>query len=132
MFKRVKVSVIAAAVTMIGALTIVGSQAVGILSSDWEMPVKDYAQFAAVSNWPIVIFNQRKFSVIFYAHRKTLILDTKEQLQQALREHPCLYIVTHTRDAGLVSSLGCKILSRKGKVLLAAWNAAQATTQASR
>jgi 4-amino-4-deoxy-L-arabinose transferase-like glycosyltransferase len=123
MMNRLKASVITAAVTMVGALTIVGSQAVGILSNDWEMPVKDYAQFAAVSNWPIIIFNQRKFSVIFYAHRKTLLLDTKEQLEQALGEHPHVYIITHTRDADLVSSLGCKILSRKGKVLLAAWNA---------
>jgi len=121
--RHLKVAVATIAVTMLIGLLVVGSQALDIFSNDWEMPVKAYAQFAAGSNWPIIVFNQRKFSVMFYAHRKTLLLDTKEQLEQALQENPHAYIITHTRDEEVVSSLGCKIVAKHGKSLLASWSA---------
>jgi hypothetical protein len=98
-----------------------GARALDVLSDNWEGPLQSFGQYAAVSNWPIVVFDMRKPTVDFYTHRHSIIPPDREALQHDLRLLNTAYILTPTKNLQLLQQLGCKTVRTEGKIALIAW-----------
>jgi hypothetical protein len=119
---QIKIAVPFFTTMLLGTSAIFGWQAVQTLSANWEMPVKSFAQFAANSSWPIVVFQTRKPSVPFYAEKKVLITDEQSTLEKSMAENAHGYIIARDKNARLLQELGCKIIATEGNAILCSWN----------
>jgi hypothetical protein len=125
--KKLAVQAISAfcTVTFLTSL-ILGGAAFSIISDRWELPIQNYAQFAGASNWPIVVYQIRKPSVTFYAHRKILLPRSEKELDWILRKTENAYIIARSRDEKYLRTIaGNKVLNKSGQYLLLSWKRPQ-------
>ena len=101
---------------------VIGSKTLEVFSDHWELPIQSFSQYAAVSDWPILVYQIRKPSVTFYAKRKILLPRGKDSLLSLLRTKKCAYIISRSRDTGDFASItGCKQISHMGSYVLTSW-----------
>src|SRR5205807_1008215 len=99
-----------------------GSRGLNILSRQWQEPIPVFSAYAAVSNWPVFVFDMRKPSVPFYLHRRVILTAGKEDLESGLKALPHAYIMTPAANEEYFRHLrGSKIVFRRGRFLLVAY-----------
>lgn len=109
------------AVTFYASMLGFGGRALDVLSRDWEVPLIKFAQYAAVTKWPIFVFHMRKPSIPFYAHRPVKNPYDEAELIHDLGETNGAYILGKVKDAHFFESLpNCRIVARDGRFLLVA------------
>jgi hypothetical protein len=106
----------------LGTTFVASSQALTLVSDRWERPIRNFAGYAAVSDWRILVYKIRKPSVTFYAHKKILLPRTEKELRYLLETNKHVYIIARSRDsAETLAYPGTKLISKEGNYLLVAW-----------
>jgi hypothetical protein len=98
-----------------------GGRALDALSKEWEEPLTRFAQYAAVSDWPIFVFHMRKPSVPFYAHRAVKLPYDEAELIHDLGEVNGAYILGKAKDLTFFQSLpNARVVAQDGRFVLIA------------
>lgn len=119
--KRTAAALTFFAIAFYFALLGFGGRALDVLSQEWEVPLTRFAQYAAVSDWPIFVFHMRKPSVPFYAHRAVKVPYDEAELIHGLGEVSGAYILGKTKDLTFFESLpNTRVLAQDGRFVLVA------------
>lgn len=97
-----------------------GNRILTVLSQTWEEPLPAMAQYAAVSDLPIFVYDMRKPSIPFYTRRKVVQPGSPDELKVHLEKSVRgAYILTKSKQSQFFRELaGCKIQYAEGKFLL--------------
>ncbi len=126
--KRIGAAVAFFAIGVYVCFVSIGGHALTVLSQDWEVPIVHFARFAALSQWPIFVFNMRKPSVPFYAQRQVQLPADEADLIRALGKTNGAYIIGKTKDLSFLESLpNCRLIARDGKFILVSQQAVSET-----
>ncbi len=104
------------------ALLFIGNQGLEAVSDQWERPIRSFAQFAAGSKDPILVYQMRKPSVTFYAKRKFLLPKNPKELTYILSKTDRAYIISRSRSEKELKAIpGSKHLCQMGEYVLTAY-----------
>ena len=104
--------------TFIGFLFF-GQRLLTVLSQTWEEPLPAMARYAAVSDLPILVYDMRKPSIPFYAHRQVTQPSNPEQLAETLSKTNAAYILSKKKKVDFFRDFpGCKVLYAEGHFIL--------------
>ncbi len=107
--------------TVLGLLFF-GGKLLNTISDTWEGPLPAMAQYAAVSDTPVYVFDMRKPSVPFYTRRRVLQPSSQAELLSQLEQNSRAYILTKSKTRKFIESIaGCKVIRQEGSFLLAAY-----------
>ncbi len=96
-----------------------GSRTLGVLSKTWEEPLPDMARYAAGCQLPLLVYDMRKPSMPFYAHKQVIQPGSEDELKSFLKGSKGAYILSKTKRNQFFRDLpGCKIHYSKGKFVL--------------
>lgn len=96
-----------------------GYRILTVLSQTWEEPLPAMAQYAAVSDLPILVYDMRKPSIPFYTHRQVIQPSNPEQLMEQLNKSKGAYILSKMKKRDFFREIpGCRIQHAEGKFIL--------------
>lgn len=99
-----------------------GLKSVAAIAGHWEAPLPGLSAYAALSGWPVVVFDMRKPGVPFYAHKHVIQPPSDEALETVLKQLPHACVLTKSKRQGLFDSLpGFRIVTREGQFMLVEW-----------
>ena len=119
--KRTQVALGALVATMLISIVLFATPIAETLADHWEEPLKAYAQFAANSDLPIVVYDLRKPSIPFYAKHRVESPKSLDEVNAFLSATPKAYILTMAKNEDQFAALGCKTIAHSGKILFASW-----------
>ncbi len=108
-------------------LGVFGPKVLDVIAAEWENPMIEFVQFAAVSDRPILIHAMRKPSATFYARRQVIIPQNRDDLVAQLSTMKDAYIVTRKHEADFVKTIpGCRVYAEKGTFTLVSYHSPKA------
>lgn len=114
-FNKAKMSLIVFCLLNLFLLANFGTASYSLISDTWEKPVKEFALALKDKKNPIILYDLRKPSVMFYAERKILIPLNYGQFLNCLKLYPNAYIITKSKDINKLNTLpNLKLIETKG------------------
>ncbi len=113
--KQKKISIIMFCLFSILSITYFGFTGYGLISNIWELPIKNFAVALSNNQVPILIYDLRKPSIMFYAKRKILIPLNYQQFINCLKLNHQAYIISKTKNISTLSQFPkIKLLTTDG------------------